>query len=451
MSKKGLKRLFGKKAIISLAVFIVVLTSSALTFYFTSDIYTLTRLGYSFNESVAISKTIDKSDLDLLKMAGYIDGFSTAISDPDFDATKLKDYIDYYTRYTSEDISFADAVAIINHDCASVEYQLAKRYINYYTQYQQDRLDFATAKVIIDANGDDIDYNTAQTILNNDNFISDKLVQYFDYHKKYSVLSIHNLITLVNKEITIIDQKEASILQALINENGFNWDNYNRYRAYMDNNPSFPIERVVSDINNNIDKPSAPPSYSGARPADLSKGNLILVNKQNYLDRNYVPTGLVNIEAAYGQLQVKSEVYTAYKAMADAAYQAGVPLYARSPYRSYATQASLYNNYVAQDGQAAADRYSARPGYSEHQTGLAIDITVGPSGTLGGFANSASYVWLMQNAHQYGFILRYPPGKENITGYMYEAWHWRYLGVDVATKVKNSGLTYDEYYARYIK
>lgn len=125
---------------------------------------------------------------------------------------------------------------------------------------------------------------------------------------------------------------------------------------------------------------------------------------------------------------------------ADAKAQ-GLNLFVRSGFRSYATQKSLYNGYVKRDGVAAADRYSARPGHSEHQTGLAFDINKANSS----FAGSPEAVWLAANCYKYGFIIRYPEGKEAITGYIYEPWHVRYLGVETATAVFNSGLCLEEY------
>lgn len=125
---------------------------------------------------------------------------------------------------------------------------------------------------------------------------------------------------------------------------------------------------------------------------------------------------------------------------ADAKAQ-GLNLFVRSGFRSYATQRSLYNGYVKRDGVAAADRYSARPGHSEHQTGLAFDINKANSS----FAGSPEAIWLAANCHKYGFIIRYPEGKEAITGYIYEPWHVRYLGVETATAVFNSGLCLEEY------
>ncbi|MFL0505484.1 D-alanyl-D-alanine carboxypeptidase family protein [Ureibacillus sp. 179-F W5.1 NHS] len=142
------------------------------------------------------------------------------------------------------------------------------------------------------------------------------------------------------------------------------------------------------------------------------------------------------------------EARAAFEKMAADAKTAGFELNAFSTYRSYEYQEVLYNNYVSRDGKENADRYSARPGYSEHQTGLAFDI--GEKGKedlwlTAEFGESEAGKWLVENAHKYGFILRYPEGKEAITGYMYESWHFRYLGVELATKVKESNLTLEEY------
>lgn len=134
--------------------------------------------------------------------------------------------------------------------------------------------------------------------------------------------------------------------------------------------------------------------------------------------------------------------------MVDAAKAEGISLRSVSPYRSYSTQQSTYNGWVAKSGKAKADTYSARPGYSEHQTGLAVDINC--ASQKANFQNTKEYAWLIKNCYKYGFILRYPKGKEYITGYVYEPWHYRYIGVEHATKVHNLGITYEEYYAYYI-
>ena len=139
---------------------------------------------------------------------------------------------------------------------------------------------------------------------------------------------------------------------------------------------------------------------------------------------------------------------TAFEKMAKAALEDGIELVAFSGFRSYDYQKTLYDRYVKRDGKEAADRYSARPGYSEHQTGLAFDI--GEKGReelwlTNEFGDTEAGQWLAQNSHKYGFLLRYPKGKEDITGFMHESWHFRYLEGELATKVYEAGVTLEEY------
>jgi len=169
-------------------------------------------------------------------------------------------------------------------------------------------------------------------------------------------------------------------------------------------------------------------SGNGVKEATYING-ILIANKTYALPSTYAPGGLTKeTQAAYNQMK------------ADAAKE-GLKLTIVSGYRSYDYQMGLYNRYVKRDGKAAADTYSARPGHSEHQTGLAMDIC----SLEQSFENTAEGKWLAANAHKYGFILRYPKGKQHITGYIYEPWHFRYLGVDTATAVYNSGLCLEEY------
>ena len=144
---------------------------------------------------------------------------------------------------------------------------------------------------------------------------------------------------------------------------------------------------------------------------------------------------------AYANKQKETAEAKATKSEADAARKENLTIKVTTGYRSYNFQLTLYNNYVKRDGATAADRYSARAGHSEHQTGLAFDINKANSS----FAGSPEAVWLAANCYKYGFIIRYPEGKESITGYIYEPWHVRYLGVETATAVFNSGLCLEEY------
>lgn len=150
---------------------------------------------------------------------------------------------------------------------------------------------------------------------------------------------------------------------------------------------------------------------------------ILIANKSYSLPSSYYPGGLT------------SEFNSAFDEMKNAAASDGLNIYVVSGFRSYNTQNNLYNNYVNRDGRDAADTYSARPGHSEHQTGLAADINMVDDE----FEYTPEGKWLNDNAYKYGFILRYPKGKTNETGYIYESWHFRYVGVPLATKLYNGG------------
>ncbi len=155
---------------------------------------------------------------------------------------------------------------------------------------------------------------------------------------------------------------------------------------------------------------------------------ILVVNKTYALPSDYDPG-------------VDADAMAAFEEMQKAAYAEGYSLYISSGYRSYSTQENLYNSYVARDGKQLADTYSARPGHSEHQTGLAFDL----NSVDASFADTPEGKWVAENCYKYGFIIRYPANKTAITGYMYEPWHIRYLGTNIATSVYQSGLCLEEY------
>ena len=156
---------------------------------------------------------------------------------------------------------------------------------------------------------------------------------------------------------------------------------------------------------------------------------ILIANKTYALPASYNPGGLTK------------ETYNAFVEMRNAASRDGISLWICSGFRSYDTQRWLYQSYVNRDGKAAADTYSARAGHSEHQTGLAMDLNYASSW----FDNTNEARWIANNCWKYGFIIRYPQGKQNVTGYKYESWHVRYLGKDLAKKVYDSGLCLEEY------
>lgn len=187
---------------------------------------------------------------------------------------------------------------------------------------------------------------------------------------------------------------------------------------------------------------------------DLQESIFYIVNKQRPVPASYVPANLLrpNIALVPGdspeEQQLRSEAATAAEALFNDAKKAGFNLVMASGYRSYQFQQTLYNGYVARDGEAAANRYSAKPGTSEHQTGLAFDITTSSRKCYLEicFADTSEGKWLKDNAYKYGFHLRYQKGKEDITGYQFEPWHFRYVGVDLAKKLYDSNQTMEEFF-----
>ena len=184
-------------------------------------------------------------------------------------------------------------------------------------------------------------------------------------------------------------------------------------------------------------------TYIGTVIGYTSKGYVI--SRQNgitYVENILIANKTYSLPESYNPGALLSECQKAFSEMQSAAAKEGLNIWNASGFRSYELQKSLYNRYSDRDGKEAADRYSARPGHSEHQSGLAIDLNE----ITNAFKNTKEGRWVAENCHKYGFILRYPEGKEAQTGYMYEPWHIRYVGVNMATKIYNSGLCLEEYF-----
>lgn len=221
-----------------------------------------------------------------------------------------------------------------------------------------------------------------------------------------------------------------------------------RYLEYQKENPNLSVENIVTYVNIGIDKPY----YTNTKKAENLNTNLILVNKYNYLTEDYIPENLEPIDIAYARsgMQLVREAKEAFETLSEDAKKEGMNIIAMSSYRSYDYQVNLYDNYVATDGKEAADTYSARAGYSEHQTGLAVDVynKVLPYTS---FEETEEFNWMQENAYKYGFILRFPKDKVNITGYQYESWHYRYVGKEAAKYIHDHDLTLEEYYVKKVE
>ncbi|MDD2190044.1 MAG: M15 family metallopeptidase [Eubacteriales bacterium] len=182
------------------------------------------------------------------------------------------------------------------------------------------------------------------------------------------------------------------------------------------------------------------------------KGLLILVNKENAIPEDYKPDDLKAIkyfvkDRSAGSRYMRAEATDAFHKMVEKAAEENIEIRMTTAYRSYDFQKLLYENYVANEGQEAADTFSAKPGQSEHQTGLAADVSsLSVDYELSDdYGNMAEGKWLAENADQFGFIIRFPKGKEHITGYRYEPWHIRYVGIPAAKEIREHDLTLEEF------
>ena len=249
-------------------------------------------------------------------------------------------------------------------------------------------------------------------------------------------------ITVITEKLSetdiekVLNMEYSQKLASIISAQYYIPDNLDRYLAYSPKTDN--IDDIISIVNVGADSEW----YTNTEETNLDDGIKMLVNKFHYLNEDYLPDDIVPISNwyAYEGHSTKKEVYDHYVSMWNDANEQGLVLLVNSSYRTFEEQQEQYD--------MSNDDYASRPGFSEHQTGLALDIV--SDGVQGNeFENTDEFKWLQENAHKYGFILRYPKDKEYITGYNYESWHYRYVGEELATKVKESGLTYDEYYAYY--
>lgn len=228
----------------------------------------------------------------------------------------------------------------------------------------------------------------------------------------------------------------------------FHSEKIQRYLAY----PADSIKEKVMNVNMNMDLEP----YSQMTIIEDDNDMALLVNKFNALPEGYVPDDLVDVNyvcvqgedfscSTMDKMQLRKEAAKAYEDFAKAAEIEGLAIRAIATYRSYSYQLGLYNYNKDLYGIEYADAYYARAGQSEHNSGLAVDITFNGY-NYNEIENYEGYDWILDNMHQYGFILRYPQDKQEITRYGYESWHLRYVGKDVAKEIYDHNWTLEEYY-----
>ena len=250
--------------------------------------------------------------------------------------------------------------------------------------------------------------------------------------RNYKSLDIHTLFSYLNfREITpllVFDFQEdlAIYIEDVINNRARNINQFVLSNSYRVN-------------------------YETVFETNINSGVLMLVNKTHHLPENFLVDDLVMISHScrMNEMFLQSDAAAAYELMCLSMREVGLRPASVSAHRSREVQQQLLDNAIASFGEVRASERVARPRFSEHETGLAVDIASLTSFGVP-FYQSLESAWLLENAHRYGFILRYPRGFEQITGVMFEAWHYRYVGVEMATIIFESGFTFDEFYLLFL-
>ncbi len=248
---------------------------------------------------------------------------------------------------------------------------------------------------------------------------------------------------LNDKEIEkILNSTYNKNLSKVIKEKYFIFSNLDKYLDYLNENSSVTPTKAISIVNTGANNEW----YSNIKETDTSKNELMLVNKFYGLSESYEPSDLVNVSSTYGYegKKVSESIYDSLTNMLDAAKENGYTLLVNQGYRSYADQLEAYTDIEDVNGTEVADARAARAGHSEYQTGLSVELS-----TYGAEVGTETE-WLLDNSYRFGFIVRYPEGTSDITGFTSDAWRVRYVGRDVATRIHNENITFDEYYEFYL-
>lgn len=330
------------------------------------------------------------------------------------------------------------------------------------SDYSSDALEIAKS-YNIDGKLEDYEYSkTLEEALINTTYIDDYFEEYLNITyqsdvedfliKVNSYLEIGYNANEINQIFTLSSLNQGKLLELeytsfsdYIEITNYNADNTDRYVKYLNQNDT-DVQTAITYVNINLDLDF----YEVVTEVDDPSSLDVLVNKYNSLPSDYVPENLTSIDGYEDYKLVDFAAIAIYELFEDAA-EAGYNFSPFSAYRSYDYQDYLFSYYISVDGYEEAASYSAMPGHSEHQLGLAVDIYDYDYYYYNGVrVSDDEYTWILENAYLYGYILRYPNDSSDITGYIEEPWHLRYLGVELATSVYESGLTYDEYYDLYL-
>lgn len=303
---------------------------------------------------------------------------------------------------------------------------------------------------------------TLNAAFESDDYDENNLSNYSKIQYQEQENIIKNINTLLkkgysNSDVSIIlahgDDKEVSnfakrdrvkYLEEFYQYSYAKLDNYDRYIAYTDETGEDEKTTVIH-VNLNMDKEV----YEDAKEVE-SFSNDMLVNKYRYLSADFVPEKLVSISDEYTggeEFRANKTAVNALQQMFESAKLDGLEMLVNSAYRSYEDQVEITEFYRKWYGDNYVNNYVARPGFSEHQTGLAFDIG---STSENVFVNSDEYKWMQENAYKYGFIMRFYKKTETITGFKSEPWHYRYVGKEIASYIHEHNITYEEYYVMFL-
>ena len=285
------------------------------------------------------------------------------------------------------------------------------------------------------------------------------LIKHINYTKtnEYKLLKLgytESEINIINDKLSgdeinkILELGYNSVYIGLIKEKYFMFKNFDKYLEYRRMHVDYDYDKIVSIINTeaNID------FLDEEKQTDPSKGVLMLVNRLYGLNKDYEVDDIVDVPVkyAYSGKKLSNVLMNDLMSLCDDASLNGFTLVVSDGYRSYSDQEKLYNSYVSSSGRSEADKIVARPGHSEYETGLSLDLV--PYNKYYDVPKSSEeYIWLKNNAYKYGFIFRFEQEKENLTGFREYTWRLRYVGVEAATKIYNENICFEEYYAYYVE
>ena len=325
----------------------------------------------------------------------------------------------------------------------SIDYSFEQSIDIYKSGYYEDVIERGYSKII-------------PNIISDESYDNSKIdlyyaVDYFDYDGFVSNVNKWLELGYTTKEINYINKKDDLSLRNYVSSkyvqninrwiqyDFFKTDKFDRYLKFFDGD----YKQTIINVNIGLDKPF----YEDVNIIkDYSVS--VLANKYNKLDSSFSPKDLTLLDnCSTGNHYLAKEAKEAYDKMCFASLKDGMKLSVTSSYRSYQDQEKIYNNYLNLYGKSYVEKYVATPGFSEHQTGLALDVKSMNSNI---FESSMEYKWMVNNSYKYGFILRYTENKKDITGYNSEVWHFRYVGVEAAKYIYENNITYDEYYVMFL-